>query len=111
VHEKDIPRVRKRDLYTQALKGRREITRHRTPKKTTIRKHHPLNLDRTTKNEKHKSNNIQNRKKNGSQIVQLQIVYGSGSLRQMPRLYISVTGNPANEGNCRELQHEKEHSM
>jgi hypothetical protein len=44
-------------------------------------------------------------------MVQLQIVYGSGSLRQMPRLYISVTGNPANAGNCRELQHEKEHSM
>jgi hypothetical protein len=85
------------------------MTWHRTLKKTTLRKHHPSNLDRTTKNENHKSN-IQNRK-NGSYMVQLQIVYGSGSLRQMPRLYISVTGNPANAGNCRELQHEKEHSM
>ncbi len=44
-------------------------------------------------------------------MVQLQIDDGSGSLRQMPRLYISVTGNPANAGNFRELQHEKEHSM
>ncbi len=44
-------------------------------------------------------------------MVQLQIDDGSGSLRQMPRLYISVTGNPANAGSCRELQHEKEHSM
>jgi hypothetical protein len=72
---------------------------------------HPSNFNRTTKNKNHKSN-IQNRK-SGSYIAQTQIDYGSGSgsLRQMPRLCISVTGNPANAGNCRELQHEKEHSM
>jgi hypothetical protein len=70
---------------------------------------HPSNFNRTTKNKNHKSN-IQDRKR-GSYMVQLQIDDGSGSLRQMPRLYISVTGNPANAGSCRELQHEKEHSM
>jgi hypothetical protein len=70
---------------------------------------HPSNFNLTTKNKNHKSN-TQDRKR-GSYMVQLQIDDGSGSLRQMPRLYISVTGNPANAGNFRELQHEKEHSM
>jgi hypothetical protein len=93
-------------VYTQALKGQNT---KRNLKKRTIGMLHPSNFNRTAKNKDHKSN-IQNRK-SGSYMAQLQIDYGSGSLRQMPRLYISVTGKPANAGNFRELRHEKEHSM